>query len=141
MLFRSYLIAFGVVGKEDSDSCNWFLTQLRCCIGSGNKFGTYTIISDRQKGLLKAINDVFPNSPQRYRLRHIYANFQSAGFRGLELKKCVNKASYSCTKNGHELRMPELKVQSKKAWKWIKKSLYLGLVCYGSYLQNRSSCQ
>ena len=44
-----YPIAFGVVDKEDGESWNWFLTQSRCCIGSGNKFGTYTIISDRQK--------------------------------------------------------------------------------------------
>ena len=44
-----YPIAFGVVDKEDGESWTWFLTQLRCCIGSGNKFGTYTIISDRQK--------------------------------------------------------------------------------------------
>ena len=44
-----YHIAFGVVDKEDGESWTWFLTQLRCCIGSGNKFGTYTIISDRRK--------------------------------------------------------------------------------------------
>lgn len=44
-----YPIAFGVVDKEDGDSWRWFLTQLRCCIGSGSKFGTYTIISDTQK--------------------------------------------------------------------------------------------
>ncbi|KAE8780503.1 MATE efflux family protein 3, chloroplastic [Hordeum vulgare] len=49
-----YPIAFGVVDKEDRDSWTWSLTQLRCFIGSGNKFGTYTIISDSQKGLLKA---------------------------------------------------------------------------------------
>ncbi|XP_020181711.1 uncharacterized protein [Aegilops tauschii subsp. strangulata] len=116
-----YPIAFGVVDKEDGESWNWFLTQLRCCIGSGKKFGTYTIISDRQKGLLKAINEVFPDSPQRYCLRHIYANFQSAGFRGQELKKCIDKASYSYTKHGHELGMAELKAQSEDAWKWLKK--------------------
>nr|XP_020189913.1 uncharacterized protein LOC109775596 [Aegilops tauschii subsp. strangulata] len=104
-----YPIAFGVVDKEDSESWTWFLTHLRCCIGSGSKFGTYTIISDRQKGLLKAINEVFPDSPQRYCLRHIYANFQSAGFRGAELKKLVDQASYSFTKHGHELAMAELK--------------------------------
>ncbi|EMS45351.1 MATE efflux family protein 3, chloroplastic [Triticum urartu] len=91
-----YPIAFGVVDKEDSESWTWFLTQLRCCIGSGSKFGTYTIISDRQKGLLKAINEVFPDSPQRYCLRHIYANFQSAGFRGAELKKLVDIVCSAC---------------------------------------------
>nr|XP_040246163.1 uncharacterized protein LOC109746932 [Aegilops tauschii subsp. strangulata] len=87
----------------------------------GNKFGTYTIMSDRQKGLLKAINEVFPDSPQRYCLRHIHANFQSAGFRGQELKKCIDKASYSYIKHGHELGMAELKAQSEDAWKRLKK--------------------
>ena len=42
-------IAFGVVEKEDTASWLWFLTQLRYCIGEASKFGTYTIMSDRQK--------------------------------------------------------------------------------------------
>ncbi|KAE8783662.1 hypothetical protein D1007_42866 [Hordeum vulgare] len=116
-----YPIAFGVVDKEHGDSWTWFLTQLICCIGSGSKFGTYTIISDTQKGLLKAINEVFPDSPQRYCPRHIYANFQSAGFRAAELKKLVDKASYSFTKNGHELGMTLLKAECEGAWKWLEK--------------------
>ncbi|XP_037424460.1 uncharacterized protein LOC119289171 [Triticum dicoccoides] len=115
-----YPIAFGVVDKEDEESWTWFLTQLRCCIGSGNKFGTYTIISGRQKGLLKAINEVFPDSPQRFCLRHIYANFQAAGYRSKELKHCVDQASYSYTRHGHELGMAALKAQSEDAWKWLK---------------------
>ncbi|KAE8782868.1 WD repeat-containing protein 43 [Hordeum vulgare] len=116
-----YPIAFGVVIKEDGDSWTWFLTQLRCCIGSGSKSGTYTIISDRQKGLLKAINEVFPDSPHRYCLRHIYAIFQSAGFRATELKKIVDQARYSFTKHGHELGMTLLEAQCEGAWKWLEK--------------------
>ena len=64
---------------------------------------------------------MFPDSPQRYCLRHIYANFQSAGFRGAELKKLVDQASYSFTKHGHELAMAELKAECEDAWKWLKK--------------------
>ena len=45
------------------------------------------------QGLLKAINEVSIDSPQRYYLRHIYANFQSAGFRGQELKKRVDQVA------------------------------------------------
>ncbi|KAE8778694.1 MATE efflux family protein 3, chloroplastic [Hordeum vulgare] len=116
-----YPIAFGVVDKEDGDSWTWFLTQLRCCIGSGSKFGTYTIISDGQKGLLKAINEVFPDSPQRYFLRHIYANFHPVGFRAAELKKLVDQSSYSFTKHGHELGMTSLKAECEGAWKWLEK--------------------
>ncbi|KAE8789186.1 MATE efflux family protein 3, chloroplastic [Hordeum vulgare] len=118
-----YPIAFGVVDKEDGDSWTWFLTHLRCCIGSGSKFGTYTIISDRQKGLLKAINEVFPDSPQRYCLRHIYANFQSAGFTAAELKKLVDQASYSFTKHGHELGMTLLKAECEGACEVFNKMI------------------
>ena len=44
-------IAFGVVDKEETDIWTWFLTQLRTVIGTSNKFGKYTIMSDRQKVL------------------------------------------------------------------------------------------
>ncbi|KAE8799712.1 hypothetical protein D1007_24799 [Hordeum vulgare] len=75
----------------------------------------------KDRGLLKAINEVFPDSPQRYCLRHIYANFQCAGFRAAELKMLVDKASYSFTKHGHELGMTLLKVECEGAWKWLEK--------------------
>nr|XP_040251478.1 uncharacterized protein LOC120968635 [Aegilops tauschii subsp. strangulata] len=112
-------IAIGIVDKEDKESWTWFLSQLRACIGEGNKWGTYTIISDRQKGLLNAIQAVFPHSPQRYCLRHIYANFQSAGFRSEELKKHMDNAAYSYTKNGFEVAMNELRKEDEDAWKWL----------------------
>jgi hypothetical protein len=77
-----YPIAWAVVAKEDTKNWKWFLEQLKEVLGGeeGN-FGNYTIMSDRQKGLLKEVSTIFPNSPQRYCLKHIYANFQIAGFR------------------------------------------------------------
>ncbi|CAM0947194.1 unnamed protein product [Alopecurus aequalis] len=112
-------IAFGVVEKEDTASWLWFLTQLRYCIGEASQFGTYTIMSDRQKGLIKAIGQVFPNSPSRYCLRHIYANFQKAGFRGEELKKYMFGASYSYTRSGFERAMEGLKKDCEIAYNWL----------------------
>ncbi|XP_020146808.3 uncharacterized protein [Aegilops tauschii subsp. strangulata] len=117
-----YPIAFGVVDKEDTDSWTWFLTQLKDALGGeSGKFGYYTIISDRQKGLLNAVNHVFPNCPQRFCLRHIYQNFQTAGFRGDELKKHMDAASYSYTKNEHLVAMNDLKSECKAAWAWLNK--------------------
>ena len=68
---------------------------------------------------MNAIQAVFPHSPQRYCLRHIYANFQSAGFRSEELKKHMDNAAYSYTKNGFEVAMNELRKDDKDAWKWL----------------------
>ncbi|KAM0857193.1 hypothetical protein ACQ4PT_048645 [Festuca glaucescens] len=112
-------IAFGVVDKEDTASWLWFLTQLRYCIGESRKFGTYTIISDRQKGLIKAVSQVFPHSPHRFCLRHIYANLQSAGFRGPELKKHMDVASYSYTKPEFDRAMAAMKADCEHAYNWL----------------------
>ncbi|KAM3410369.1 hypothetical protein ACQJBY_002527 [Aegilops geniculata] len=115
-------IAFAIVDKEDTASWSWFLTQLKYALGGeSGKYGKYTIISDRQKGLLKAINNVFPNCPQRYCLRHIYQNFQTAGFRGEELKKYMDQASYLYTEHGFEQAMEGMKKECEAAWKWLRK--------------------
>jgi hypothetical protein len=71
------------------------------------------------QGLLKAISTIFPNSPQRFCLRHIYANFQSAGFRGPELKKFIDSASYSHTKSGFDIAMAAMKNESELAYNWM----------------------
>ncbi|CAM0944733.1 unnamed protein product [Alopecurus aequalis] len=112
-------IAFGVVDKEDTASWLWFLTQLKYCIGESGKFGNYTIMSDRQKGLLKAISHVFPNSPGRYYLRHIFANFQRVGFKGTELKKHMFSASYAYTKSGFDKAMDALKTDCEAGYNWL----------------------
>uniref|UniRef100_A0ACD5X716 Uncharacterized protein n=1 Tax=Avena sativa TaxID=4498 RepID=A0ACD5X716_AVESA len=117
-----YPIAFGLVDKEDKASWTWFLTQLKYALGGDSgRFVYYTIISDRQKGLLNAINRVFPNSPQRFCWRHIYANFQTAGFRGEELKKIMDNAAYSHTKHGFDEAMELLKAESEAAYDWLCK--------------------
>ena len=58
---------------------------------------------------------------KRFCLRHIYQNFQTAGFRGDELKKHMDGASYSYTKNEHLAAMNDLKRECKAAWAWLDK--------------------
>ncbi|CAM0882313.1 unnamed protein product [Alopecurus aequalis] len=70
-------------------------------------------------GLLNAISKVFPDSPQRFCLRHIYANFQRAGFRGPELKKYMDAASYAYTKNEFDIAMEGLKHDCLEAYNWL----------------------
>jgi hypothetical protein len=77
------------------------------------EYSSYT--TKLYQGLLKAVSKIFPNSPQRYCLRHIYANFQSAGFRGEELKKHLFAASYSYTKSGFDKAMASLKEDCEEA--------------------------
>ena len=117
-----YPIAWAVVAKEDTANWVWFLEQLKEALGGEQgKYGYYTIMSDRQKGLLKAVTTVFPNCPQRFCIRHIYANFQTAGFRGEDLKKLMDNAAYSFTRHGYDVAMEEMKKQCEPAWVWLSK--------------------
>ncbi|KAK1650008.1 hypothetical protein QYE76_067813 [Lolium multiflorum] len=54
----------------------------------------------------------------RYCLRHIYANFQSAGFRGPELKKHMDAASYCYTKPKFDRAMDAMKADCEEAYNW-----------------------
>ncbi|XP_039138992.1 uncharacterized protein LOC120276335 [Dioscorea cayenensis subsp. rotundata] len=67
-------ISWAVVEKETSDSWKWFLQQLQedLCIGEG--LG-WALISDMQKGLINAVNTLFPLIEHRMCARHIYARF------------------------------------------------------------------
>ncbi|KAM3349245.1 hypothetical protein ACQJBY_022378 [Aegilops geniculata] len=115
-------IAFGVVGKEDIPNWCWFLEQLKYALGGDSgPFGRWTIMSDRQKGLLNAIDKVFPNCDQRYCLRHIYANFQTAGHKGGDLKKHMDSAAYAYQKSDYEAAMSDMKAESESAWEWLSK--------------------
>ncbi|XP_044437158.1 protein FAR1-RELATED SEQUENCE 6-like [Triticum aestivum] len=115
-----YPLAFGIVGQEDTPNWCWFLHQLKICLGGEvGRFGPYTIMSDRQKGLLNAVNAVFPKCNQRFCLRHIYANFQNAGFRGEDLKKCMDNAAYAYSEHKFNIAMNDLRAECEQAWEWL----------------------
>ena len=65
------------------------------------------------------MNRVFPNCHQRYCLRHLYANFQNAGFRGEDLKKCMDNASYAYNEYKFNIAMNDLRNECVDAWKWL----------------------
>ena len=70
---------------------------------------------------MNAVTTVFPNCPHRYCLRHIYANFQRAGFRGEDLKKCMDAAAYAYTEHDFQLAMESMKAECKAAWEWMSR--------------------
>ncbi|XP_071902754.1 uncharacterized protein [Coffea arabica] len=69
-------ISFAVVEVENYDSWSWFLRELITQIGRGNKRVAYTFISDRQKGLVHAIEELFAESEHRFYLKHMFENFK-----------------------------------------------------------------
>ncbi|GKV08367.1 hypothetical protein SLEP1_g20005 [Rubroshorea leprosula] len=72
---QMYLVAWAIVENESTSTWTWFLEYLNSDlkIGDGQCF---TFISDQQKGLINAIQTLFPKARHRRCARHIYANFR-----------------------------------------------------------------
>ncbi|XP_048235198.1 uncharacterized protein LOC107261254 [Ricinus communis] len=90
-----YPIAWCVVQKENKENWKWFLELLAQDVGITNSY-QWVFMTDRQKGLIPAIEELFPNSEHRFCVRHVHNNFRKK-FNSLRLKKLVwgaAKASY-----------------------------------------------
>ncbi|XP_010554999.1 PREDICTED: uncharacterized protein LOC104824602 [Tarenaya hassleriana] len=84
-------IAWAVVRIEDTDTWTWFVKKLRLDLGLDDGRGL-TIMSDKQKGLVNAVENELPHAEHRMCTRHIFANFKKK-FKDLELKLLFWKAA------------------------------------------------
>jgi|SRR5271170_2092212 len=74
-------LAYAVVDAENDTNWLWFLQHLRKVLQTHqnsmlrNDPGSLVFLSDRQKGLLEGVSELFPGSPHAYCLRHLQENF------------------------------------------------------------------
>jgi len=75
----------------------------------------WTVMTDKQKGLIPAVEEIFPESEHRFCVRHLYSNFKDAGFKGEILKNqlwtCA-RASTVTKWEYHICKMKELNVDA-----------------------------
>ena len=71
--YNIFIIAAGVVSGENEDNWKWFLQHLKAKMEHSPSF----IVSDREKGLLKAVATVFTGVPHFYCFRHVMEIFNS----------------------------------------------------------------
>ncbi|KAE8678951.1 hypothetical protein F3Y22_tig00111402pilonHSYRG00531 [Hibiscus syriacus] len=86
-----YPIAYAVVESENQYSWLWFLEILGRDLDIDNSYG-WCFMSDRQKGLVEAVAELFPNAEARNCVRHIYANFKK-DHKGKALKDALWRAA------------------------------------------------
>ncbi|GJR56757.1 mutator type transposase [Tanacetum coccineum] len=90
-----YPLAYAVVESESKDSWKWFLD----CLGDDLELfrnSNFTFISDRQKGVIPAIAENFPNAEHRFCLKHIYDNMKLS-WRGKFYKEMLWKCATAST--------------------------------------------
>ncbi|XP_073037438.1 uncharacterized protein [Primulina eburnea] len=116
-------IAMAVVQVENFDNWRWFINELLEDIG----FERWTFISDRQKGLLEALNELAPECEHRFCVRHLYQNF-ARKHPGLELKGMLWAAASTTNKNEFAMWMKRIEAADRKtspdhetAAEWLNK--------------------
>ena len=94
-----YPIAWATVEGENHDSWYWFLSLLQKDIQINNQGDGWVIISDQQKGLIKAVNEIIPEAEHKMCARHIYANWKKQ-----HRDKAFQKLFWACNKSSHKIQ-------------------------------------
>ncbi|CAN1142449.1 hypothetical protein LINPERHAP2_LOCUS13091 [Linum perenne] len=89
-----YPIAWAVVESETQDTWEWFVALLGIDLEIRNN-SSWTFMSDRQKGLINALNTLYPHAEHRFCVRHMYVNFSGKFGRAKYLKDLVWGAARS----------------------------------------------
>ncbi|KAK6146113.1 hypothetical protein DH2020_019982 [Rehmannia glutinosa] len=113
-----YPIAYAIVCKEMRETWEWFLTALKLDLEIVRPH-EYTFMSDKQKGLIQAFEEAFPDSEHRFCVRHLHNNFKNAGFRGISFKNALWKAARATTEGEFADRMKEMRQLSENAANWF----------------------
>ncbi|WVZ12439.1 hypothetical protein V8G54_016969 [Vigna mungo] len=111
-------IAYVVVEVENKDSWTWFLELLIQDLGGEDVASSCTFISDQQKGLLYAFEDLLPKVDQRYCVRHLYSNFRKQ-YPGKDLKRFMWSAATATYPQLWESEMRKIKEINLYAFKYL----------------------
>ncbi|XP_058725523.1 uncharacterized protein LOC131596801 [Vicia villosa] len=113
-------IALAVVEAETKDSWAWFFDLLVNDLGGPEICKNITFISDQQKGLLPAIDELLPGVDQRFCVRHLYSNFRKR-YPGKQLKELMWKAAKATYPQAWEREMKEMRKINEEAFKHLLK--------------------
>ncbi|KAL2249689.1 UNVERIFIED_CONTAM: hypothetical protein Sindi_2442600 [Sesamum indicum] len=97
-----YPIAYAVVNTESRETWEWFLILLKTDLAIENQ-SEYVFMSDKQKGLIQAFQEVLPAAPHR----------------GLAFKHALWRAAKACNKGEFKARMRDIQVLDQTAFDWF----------------------
>ncbi|XP_030969581.1 uncharacterized protein LOC115989842 [Quercus lobata] len=110
-------VAMAVVEQETRESWIWFLEIFADDIGRPEEL-QLVFISDRQKGLIPAIETLFLTMEHRYCVKHIYNNFK-VDHKGLELKDTLWRCAAATTVREFERCMQYIRDLDEKAYEYL----------------------
>ena len=134
---QMYPVAWAVVEKETYESWFWFVEKLNRDLKISNQGDGWVFISDQQKGLIGAIEDILPKAEHRMCARHIYSNWKKK-----HNDKDLQKRFWRCAKapnrslfNYNRARLAQFTVEGAKDMMntdpihWSRAYMKLGSYC------------
>ncbi|XP_021740057.1 uncharacterized protein LOC110706442 [Chenopodium quinoa] len=135
---QMFPIAWACVEIENTETWTWFLCLLADDLGTADGAG-YTIMSDQQKGLLKAVGDIWPSANTRVCARHVYCNFRLKFGGSLQYRRLFWKVAKSTTENEFTRNMQLFSLMSVKVGEDLMKRNYKKWV--RAFLTSTSQCE
>ncbi|XP_019192716.1 PREDICTED: uncharacterized protein LOC109187010 [Ipomoea nil] len=113
-------LAYAIVEGETKDSWSWFLQlimrDLEITREAEHKL---ILISDKQNGLLPAMEEVLPYASHRFCVSHLHGNMKLAGFLGKAMKDALWTAAKTTTVNSCNDAMAEIRKLDEEAYQWL----------------------
>ncbi|WVZ20267.1 hypothetical protein V8G54_007589 [Vigna mungo] len=111
-------LAYAMVEVENKESWTRFLELLIDDVGGGAACSRCTFVSDQQKGLKLALQQLLPGVDQRFCVRHIDANFRKK-YPGINLRQLLWKAATTTHPQAWESIMRQMKDVNEDAFKHL----------------------
>ncbi|KAF8392043.1 hypothetical protein HHK36_022383 [Tetracentron sinense] len=114
-------LAMAIVDVESDENWMWFLSELRKLLGVNTEnMPRLTILSDRQKGIVEAVETHFPSAFHGFCLRHVSENFRDE-FKNTKLVNIFWNAVYALTAVEFESKITEMLEISQDVLQWFNR--------------------
>ncbi|ERN06407.1 uncharacterized protein LOC18434601 [Amborella trichopoda] len=113
-------LAFGIVDTENHENWLWFLSELRKMLGMNTEnMPRLTILSNREMGIVDAVEVNFPTSFHGFCLRYLSDNFRKE-FRNTKLVNIFWNAAYALTTMEFDAKIVEMAEISQDTVQWMQ---------------------
>ncbi|XP_027351685.1 uncharacterized protein LOC113862731 isoform X2 [Abrus precatorius] len=124
-------LAIAVVDTESDENWMWFMSELRKLLGvNTDNMPRLTILSERQRGMVEAVETHFPSASHGFCLRYVSENFRDT-FKNTKLVNIFWNAVYALTAAEFESKISEMMEISQDVISWFQQfPPYLWAVAY-----------
>ncbi|XP_022973906.1 uncharacterized protein LOC111472539 [Cucurbita maxima] len=113
-------LAIAVVDVESDENWMWFISELRKLLGvNTDSMPRLTILSERQRGMVEAVETHFPSAFHGFCLRYVSENFRDT-FKNTKLVNIFWNAVYALTAAEFDSKIAEMVEISQEVITWFQ---------------------